>query len=160
FSQDTLGLVSSVTPAEESLLYTVSIRLREEHVFLYLDLANPRFWLLHSIAASTSLDPIIRRLATSVVLDRVWLAADFLEGVSQLGSFRGLGLDYDRTAFSSLEMEEHEAALQLKMQLWGNKARDILGMLRDRSAFPHETTLSKVKVKFSASDDFATDFTL
>jgi len=157
FSQQDARLIGRVAPAAEPLLYTVTTRYGDDQVQLYFDISNPRFWVLHSVAASTALDPIIQRLATSILLDRVWLGADFLESVSELGSFRGLGLDYDRTAFSSIEMEAHEAALQLKMQLWGNKARDILTMLRDQ-AFPHETTLSKVKIKFTDLD--AHDFTL
>jgi hypothetical protein len=36
----------------------------------------------------------------------------------------------------------------LKMQLWGNRARDVLRILRQPNAFADATTLPKVKVKY------------
>ena len=129
----------------------VALGPREERVVVYVDLSNPRFWRLHSMGSSNAVDYVVERLALATELDRVWLPADLLEAVSSLGGFRGLGLSYDRRPISENDTENEPDVTRvdfLKMQLWGNRAADILRILRTEDAFPHETTLSKVKVKY------------
>ena len=46
------------------------------------------------------------------------------------------------------------------MQLWGNKSADVFNVLRAHGAFPHETTLSKVKIKFSLDGEQNGNFSL
>jgi hypothetical protein len=71
-----------------------------------------------------------------------------LEGVADAGVFKGLHLDYDRRPVPDVEFDVPEAPVEyLKMQLWGNRAREILGILRQPNAFADATTLSKVKIK-------------
>jgi len=102
------------------------------------------------MASSGTIDHLVDRAVTrSSELDKAWLPSRFLEYVSHLGSFRGLGLDYDRRAFAETDLDSDDAPVAfLKMQLWGNKAAEVLEVLRGADAFPSETTLSKVKVKF------------
>jgi hypothetical protein len=152
--------------AEDPSLITMTadVRLnpRPERVVAYIDIANPRFWLVHSMSASRAVDYLIDRLvAAGPELDRAWLPADLLESVSRMGSFRGLGLDYDRRAIPDVDFADPEAGVEfLKMQLWGNKAADVLGILRRHDAFPKETTLAKVKVKYWQDAAEADEFTL
>jgi hypothetical protein len=73
--------------------------------------------------------------------------------MSALGHFRGLNLDYDRRILPDVDFESEETPVEfLKMQLWGNKAHDVLRVLMDKDAFPHESTLSKVKIKHWLKD--------
>ena len=109
------------------------------------------------------MDWMIQKLIkSSPELDRAWLSADFLEYISKLGSFRGLNLDYDRRMlFHPDDSKSLKMPLEfLKMQLWGDKAAEVLRILRDKRAFPHETTLSKVKIKFWLDKNENGDFSL
>lgn len=148
--------------ADEPTLITIETRLRNEHVIMYLDYTNPRYWFLHSMGSSQAMDWLIERLvAASPELDRAWIPADLLERVSSMGSFRGLSLDYDRRVIPDVDFQSSEAPVEfLKMQLWGNKAEDILRILREEEAFPHETTLAKVKVKFWLNGEMDGEFSL
>lgn len=148
--------------ADEPGLLSVETRVRNERVVMYLDFTNPRYWLLHSMGSSNAMDWLIERLvAASPELDRAWIPADLLERVAGMGSFRGLSLDYDRRVVPDVDFQSPEAPVEfLKMQLWGNKAADILRILREQDAFPHETTLAKVKVKFWLSGDVDGEFSL
>jgi hypothetical protein len=135
---------------------------RPEHVVVYLDLTNPRFWRAHSMGSSGAVDSLIDRLvAAGTEIDRAWLPADLLEHVSALGSFRGLSLDYDRRAFPDVDPEVETPRVEfLKMQLWGNRANDVLRVLREEGAFPNETTLAKVKVKYAQDPEHEEWFSL
>jgi hypothetical protein len=141
---------------------TVRVNQRAERVLAYVDIANPRFWLLHSMSGSSAVDYVVERLISDgPELDHAWLPADLLERVSTLGDFRGLSLDYDRRQVPDVDFSDPAAPVEfLKMQLWGNKAADVLRILRSEAAFPHETTLAKVKVKYWQDPESSDEFTL
>jgi len=140
---------AEVHESDEELFLEVQIRTREDDVSLYVDASDPRFWLLHSMHPSRTVDWCVERLISATPqLDRAWLPVELLEWASTSGSFRGLGLNYDRRKFVGEQEDGQEGVTFLKMQLWGNRAKNVLEMLRETDAFPHETTLSKVKVKF------------
>jgi len=164
FSPAAFGKASHVkiyTSGEPTLL-SVEATVKSEQVTIYVDFTNSRYWVLHSMASSDAADWMIDRLVSSGPdLDRAWLPADFLESISQLGSFRGLNLDYDRRVVPDVDFQSPHVPVEfLKMQLWGNKAGDVLEILRKKGAFPHETTLSKVKVKFSLDEATNEEFSL
>lgn len=119
-------------------------------VTVYVDASDPRFWMLHSMASSTEADWVFDRMVTgSPALDAAWLPAELLEFVVGLGSFRGLGLDFDRREVPDVDFESPEAPHQMfKMQFWGNRAADLFRLLRESKPFAEATTLSKVKVHF------------
>ena len=98
--------------------------IKDEHIIIYIDYTNPRFWILHSLGSSSKLDWLSNRLIKiSPELDRAWLSANFLEYISNLGSFRGLSLDYDRRNVPDVDFQAHDAPIELlKMQLWVNRA--------------------------------------
>ncbi len=148
--------------SEEPSLLTVEVMLPNERFFTYLDMSNPRYWLLHSTGSSNSTDWLVGRLvAFGPELDHAWLPADFLETLSKKGAFRGLSLDYDRRLVPDVDFQAEGAPVEfLKMQLWGNKAGEVLRILRQEGAFPHETTLSKVKVKFWLVGNVESEFSL
>ena len=140
----------NVFPADETSLATVEVESADQRMSLYVDSTNARYWVVHSLGESTAVDSVITRIVShSTALDRAWLPADFLRRVADMGAFRGLGLDYDRRLIPDVDFEAPDAPVEsLKMQLWGNKAADILSLLQRHDAFPSETTLSKVKVKY------------
>ena len=148
--------------ADEKTLLSVDTKFKGEHLIIYVDFTNPRYWLLHSMGSSSALDWLTGRLVKArPELDRAWLSADFLERVSNMGSFRGLGLDYDRRVIPDVDFEDPEAPAEfLKMQLWASNAGNVLNILRHKDAFPNDTTLLKVKVKFWLNGEPDGDFSL
>ncbi|MDQ3690974.1 MAG: hypothetical protein M3406_13265 [Chloroflexota bacterium] len=131
------------------VLAEVVINRRREDVLAYVDLSDPRFWLVHSMASSNATDFFIdRAVAAGPELDRAWLPANLLEAATRLGSFRGLNLSYDRREIPDIDFTEPNTVEFLKMQLWGPVAATILEILRDQDVLRNQTTLSKVKVKY------------
>jgi hypothetical protein len=150
------------TAEERFFLLEVMWGDREKPVTLYLDASDPRFWVAHSVDESTAADWVHDRIVGgSCCVDAAWLPAELLEYAAGLGDFRGLGLDYDRREVPDVDFEAPEAPIAfLKMQLWGNRAADILKVLRSEKGFPQATTLSKVKVRYALngrSDEFSLD---
>lgn len=152
-----------ISETAEEFFFNVDFDYAGEEVKLFLDATDPRFWLVHSTARSTSLDHVLldRLVSFSHDIDSVWLPGQLLENVAGVGTLRGLGLDYDRRKIPDIDFEQADAPVEyLKMQLWGTGANRVLEILRDRAAFPGSTTLSKVKVKFSLETDRATQFAI
>ena len=151
FGQERLGARAGgqIHESEEETFFTVEMTYGRDRAVFYVDATDARYWVLHSTSKSTPSDRILQRVVLNDPnLDSVWLPIQLLERVTQLGSFRGLGLDYDRREVPDVDFEAPEAPVEfLKMQLWGNRAREVLRVLRQDGAFPESTTLSKVKVK-------------
>lgn len=151
FSFETLrkDLGFSVRRTEEEYFYQVDAFFKREPVSIYLDATNTRFWILHSMNSSIALDNLLESIVSMTpLLDNAWIPTHLLEAVAKFGNFRGLGLDYDRRFLPDVDFESDSTPVEyLKMQLFGNKAADVLRILREEGAFPHETTLSKVKIK-------------
>lgn len=152
----------TIKETEEENFFNAQIKEDNEPLIFYVDASDSRFWLIHSMDKSVSVDPLIDKLTSwNQNLDRAWLPIQLLEEISKLGDLRGLGLDYDRREIPDVNFEIPEAPVEfLKMQLWGNKAGKVLQILREKDAFPHETTLSKVKVKFWIDGESTSEFSL
>jgi len=164
FSNDVIGQrrSASVHQTRDDSLFTLTASYRREPITIFVDASNTRFWLLHSMNSSIALDWLVARIVrTSQGLDSAWIPADLLEWASKRGAFRGLGLDYDRRLVPDVDFEAPGAPVEfLKMQLWGNKAGDVLQILRREGAFPSETALAKVKVKYWLSRDSDGEFSI
>lgn len=143
------GSTSDVIETDEPYFFNISVRRRDQTTTFYLDASDRRFWIVHSVDKSTPTDNLLRRIITrDSRFDFAWLPMQLLENITHLGSFRGLGLDYDRRKIPDVDFDAPGAPVEfLKMQLWGNRAADVLRMLRQEANFPSATTLSKVKVK-------------
>jgi len=148
-----------VDQSKDRTLYWLSTTIEREPVVVYLDISNPRFWILHSANRSTSLDWLVDRLIKDQnTLDRGWLWPELLESSSSKGSFRGLALDYDRRPIPDIDFESPESVEYLKLQLWGMQANRVFHILRQ--SFPQATTLSKVKVKHWLSEGIQDEFAI
>jgi hypothetical protein len=151
FSPEMLGENSRtrVHETEEEFFFRVDATWASNDAEFFVDASDHRFWVLHSASNSVKADRILRRvIANDNHLDSAWLPMQLLERVADMGSFRGLHLDYDRREVPDVEFEVPDAPVEyLKMQLWGNRAREVLRILRQPNAFPNATTLSKVKIK-------------
>jgi len=151
FSDETARkkLSLKVRRTEEDSFFLVEGTVDREPITIYLDASNPRFWLLHSMNSSGALDSLLERLVSMTpLIDNAWIPIHILESVASLGRLRGLGIDYDRRIIADVDFDADETPVEfLKMQLWGNKASEVLRILRQEEAFPHEATLSKVKIK-------------
>lgn len=154
--RETAGRTIAATAhdTEDPTLVRAQAIVDERQMEIFVDIAEPRYWVLHSMAPSGDLGRLIDRWAGHSRLDKAWLPADLLESLSGLGAFRGLGLSYDRRPIDgeAAEDDEETPISFLKVQLWGNQAAAVLDVLRAANAFPGETTLSKVRVRFEMDD--------
>lgn len=148
-----------IDESRDSSLFLLTTKKDRELITAYLDVSNPRFWLLHSANRSTHLDWMIDRIVKeNTYIDHGWLWPELLKTLTAKGSFRGLGLDYDRRKLPDIDFESPESVEYLKVQLWGMPANKILSVLQKE--FPQATTLAKVKIKYWLSgqgDEFAVD---
>jgi hypothetical protein len=153
FSGQVLGERSQarVHETQEEFFFRVEATWASNSAEFYVDANDHRFWVLHSASNSVKADRILHRvIANDTHLDSAWLPMQMLERVSHMGVFKGLHLDYDHREVPDVEFDVPDAPVEyLKMQLWGNRARDVLRILRQPDAFANATTLSKVKIKYS-----------
>jgi hypothetical protein len=156
FSNEVLGDRSDsvVHETEEEFFFRVDAQWASNSAEFYVDASDSRFWVLHSASNSVKADRILHRvIANDTHVDSAWLPMQILERVAGAGEFKGLYLDYDRRAVPDIEFDVPDAPVEyLKMQLWGNRAREVLRILRQPNAFADATTLSKVKIKHYLDD--------
>ncbi len=156
FTKSNLKTSADISCEEgEDYFFIVKTLIDKEKITIYIDATDPRFWLLHSMESSINLDKLHERLTSNFhEFDNVWFPSQLLEMIASKGHLRGLGLDYDRRNVPDVDFESQNAPVEfLKMQLWGNEAGKVLEILRRKEAFPHSTTLSKVKIKYWAHED-------
>jgi hypothetical protein len=153
----------NVSETEEECFFQIRFPTRhEKELILFVDSSDARFWLIHSMDSSAILDEILNKMIlTTHRVDRAWIPIQLLEEMTKYGSFRGLGLSYDRREIPDTDVELEGPGVEfMKMQLWGTNAKRVLEILRKEDAFPHETTLSKVKIKFWSDGKNSDKFTL
>jgi hypothetical protein len=113
----------SVEETEDESLICVGLdvtsRGRAERVELFVDCSDRRFWYIHSMSSSNSLDWLLRRaIGSGSDLDFAWLPTQLLMKAASYGDLRGLGLDYDRRPIGDSPAESDNAPVEfLKMQL-------------------------------------------
>lgn len=164
FSSETMGGDAKVTvkKLDDPSLIDVRADTNLGRVDLCLDVANPRFWIAHSISGSAAVDRLVRKAVRSgPKLDRAWLPIQMLEHLTTLGRFRALSLDFDRRSIKDVDFELPDAPVAyLKMQLAGNQSAEVLKLLRERGAYGSETALSKVKIKYWENPDLPEFFSV
>ena len=139
-----------VHAANDPALATIHGRYRNrERVSLYVDRADPRYWILHTAASSHAADWIVGQLVGSGTdLDRAYIPSQLLGKLTSRGACHGLSLDFDHRIFRYDGQDGGGTPSDfLKMQLWGDRAWRVLELMRQDSSFPGSTTLSRVQVK-------------
>ena len=157
-------------PSEDESLFVLKAAHKRAKVDLFVDTSDERFWIVHSADRSVDVDWVTDRLIKNTpALDSAWFPIEMLESMTYKGSFRGMGLNFDRRKMNGAVEEESlehvtdaEKKLPveyLSLRLWGNKAGDVLRILREENAFPNATTLSSVRIKYWV-DESEDEFTL
>lgn len=145
------GRGSVVEETDEAQFYYVRLATGRGSAEFHVDATSPRYLYAHSLDVSTVTDAAIDRLVmASGDFDYAWLPLELLVRVASLGSFRGLGLDFDRRDFSDEVVSSPGRPHYLKAQVWTDRGDEVLQVLRER--FGTATTLSKVSVQFHVED--------
>jgi len=114
----------------------------------HLDVSDPRFWIMHTLALSTRADKMRRDLiVSSPILDSAWLPTQLLERAARFGHFRGFGVVHDETPFITSRSEEVEVET-MHLRLWGGSAAAVLDALRQSGIFGHSLALSSVRLRY------------
>ncbi|HSU15651.1 hypothetical protein [Longimicrobium sp.] len=144
-----LSVDATLYESDDAELFTIQGHSGKRSLTAYLDVSNPRFWLLHSMSSSQALGPFVSAMfSAGTELDRAWMPSQLLEKLSSIGPLRGLGLAYDRRVLRDVDFDTPEAPIEvLRMQFWGSSARQVLGALRAQDSLPNATTLSKIRIR-------------
>lgn len=114
----------------------------------YLDISDPRFWIIHTLALSTRADRLRAELIkSSPLLDSAWLPAQFLERIATFGHFRGFGAIHDETPLLIDKTAETEIE-SMHLRLWGGSAATVLESMKASKALKHSLALSSIRLKY------------
>ena len=152
-----------VHPGEVRDLATICARMGDRaSTYIYVDAQDPRYWVVHTTAASRAADWIVARLVEgSTRIDRVLIPVQLLDRISSLGSCVGLGLDFDRRVFSDDGDGNGGRYIgSLKMQQWGHQARRLLELMRHEPSFADQTTLSRLQIRCQPDGGDRTTFSV
>lgn len=147
-------------PAKDDSVVTVQTIVDEDPITAYLDFSNPRFWLLHSMSDSDSLDRLVSHWINDLPeLDRAWFPVGLLNLYSLKGKLRGIGLDYSNKWYQeakyAADVERGDPSSYnesvFKMQLRSRQAGRVLKTMQSEHGEPHSARLSKVSVEIDGS---------
>lgn len=147
---------SRAHPSADKTLFTVECSYRgRSAVHLYVDFIDPRFWLIHTLAASATADWIIGRLTgVGTSLARVALPGQLLEAAARLGSVQGLITLHDRRMFAR-EGTDRDDTDFMSMQLWGARSRRVMSLLRTDDSLNERLSMSRVHVRYTPDEEHA-----
>lgn len=98
---------------DDTDLFIVHGVARSEDFIFYLDAADRRFWVAHSISKSRISDVEVSALTSrSSILDSAWMPIELLNSLAPLGESRGLALDFDRRYVDAPVVRRRRAATQ------------------------------------------------
>ncbi len=142
------SFAARVHPADEPGLVTIEGRYRgETPVSLYADCSDPRHWLIHTLASSSTADWAVGRMAAvGTPLSRVALPGPLLEEFAELGLLEGLILSHDRRQFHYADGPDSHGFMS--MQLWAGQSGRILSLLSRDSSLNDSISLSRVHVRY------------
>lgn len=114
---------------------------------VYVDFADPRYWLLHTFAVSRLADRFVSALASvRSGVGRATLPGEFLGTAASLGSTIALTLEHERRVFAP--GGGSGASDFLRARIWGTRAARLLSLARRPGNFAEGMALSTVQVKY------------
>jgi len=125
---DIEGYDVNVEETNDSTFFIVKFRKNgfENIKRLYVDTMDERFWTIHTVAKSGSVDPFINKLAKKTLKkDHVWFPVQYLERFKKMGESRSITLKYSEI----LGDEEEELISDLSMKLWGGASSDVYSLI-------------------------------
>lgn len=116
---------------------------------IYLDITNPRFWIMNSAIKAKDSDMIFQNLLKEESMDNIWLPSTFIDGLDKYGKLYGLGVSYtellrEESSFGKIDSYfENDDKLSLNIKrLNANKMLQIL----QQSDFKENIALSKISI--------------
>ena len=146
-----------IKKTDDPSLDVLSFAEQSKKEVCYLDRANPRFWLLHSVANSATLKYHLNNLISknSSNLDHTWFYSSFLENKCALGRGDGFILKF-RNSFLPLEQNENEGdeIKRFSMLFWGAKPSMVISGLKQNPILKSGVTLSHLRQIFNTRDGY------
>lgn len=132
---------------EEDALYRIHIHETGDDV--YLDALDNRFVILYSFIKSEHFDKLIDSLTDDSAIDQAWLPQEFMNGLENMGAFKGYGGKFNNQYFvSNPEMPLDEVAeyRNLSFKSWGHTKR-LLQLIQNDSELSNEFALTSMRIK-------------
>ncbi|NIQ82609.1 MAG: hypothetical protein GTN93_31935, partial [Anaerolineae bacterium] len=143
---------ASVHPTDEEALVVFSAprrRSRQRDTY-YLDVQDPRYWMLHTLALARDSDDLVRKwISGNSRLDSAWFPMQFLDSIRRLGQFKGYGGRFSNEPFERDEDKQHKVS----MKLWGDLAAEVLAVLVRTKPLDKMFCLSSVRLKSTLEDE-------
>lgn len=145
----------NVAFAEHDKLLNITSRYRGRRISAYVDFKDARFLRLHSTTKSDLLDDLVLGWTAKLPeIDHAWFDDEFLYWCSQLGSFRGIGVEFNNqplTTGSDLDLEADDASESIRLRQSG-KAQKMLELLRSSDDFAQQSSLAMVRIRRQSSN--------
>jgi hypothetical protein len=119
-------------------------------VGLFIDVLDPRFWLIHTTSAAGEVQRLIRRTVwASRDLDSCWFPSDFLRDLQRQGAPLWFKSDFEGDA---LLPTAGVPARKLRVKLEGDEADGLFGVLLADDRYRRAAALTSVATRLSDPD--------
>ena len=130
-----------LVPTSDPQLFAV----RGEHLTLFVDQLDPRFWLVHTVSTSTEARKTLRRWVwDNPSLDRCWFTQDFLGRLRADGISTWFKTDFRGAGYLPAD---GVSSRRLRVQMEGEEANDLLEQLRHDPRYAAASALTAVGLR-------------
>lgn len=144
-----------LTPSNDPSLWNILARSSRDksQFYLYLDMLDPRFWVVHSTYFADQTDAVMSSLVlgNSSKLDFAWFSSDTLLEISQNRVTTGFGINYTNLFASKGE------GYGLSARVWGRQIPEVLRGLRKIDQIRSQLSISSVTVRNEVGVGYANE---
>lgn len=143
-----------VHPSADADLATIKgIEDGDTPVSVYVDYADPRFWLLHTAAPVGSADRFISMLvAAHRNVGRAALTSESLAAVAEMGATVALSLDHERQIVEPAAPGAEPTEF-VKARVWGTQAGRVTALMRQFGTLSEGIALSQIRTRYSPAEE-------
>lgn len=127
-------------------------------VRFYVDMQDPRFWVLHTPNLAEDVNLLYRSFVdkSHLQLDRAWIPSEMLERISSLpgNAYKGFGLRFTDILASR---EEESPIEELTMAVSGRSSSEAISALRESESIRRSISYERLRVQRGAGSSYTRD---
>jgi hypothetical protein len=155
---DTVRIINVETTQDDRLFVLTGASPKTDYVSrFYVDAADTRYWVVHSLDKSSVVRPKMTSLAAALGrgFDNVWFTVEMLAGSSRFGERRGVKVRFADYLRPSVRDDDEPHADVFKMELRSADVEEQLAFLNDAigSPFSSRVALSASIIRTEDDDD-------
>jgi len=148
-----LGYSIEIRSTVDKYLYVLIVRSNNKNFTLYLDTINKRFWKIHNIEKSETVDAFLNQFSNQLhKIDTLWMPHQMLETLEEDYINVGFSIKYKQEILEEDDLSDEEVS-QLSMRLWSKGSKPSKGIIHLLETNGYPTTKTSTRLLNICDDE-------